>query len=132
MMRPTQGLNLRLLQVAIGKPEAGPRHRRVGGARAPREGMGLRPGWRFDVAFGRPAIWQSDTGEVRGFVSRMFHGDDEEQYPGAEIIESGGEDDRRARITATLPVVRAALERLQHAHGGDLLTPFLRMLAFDA
>jgi hypothetical protein len=86
----------------------------------------------FDVAFGRPATWRSNAGEVRGFVSRMFHDDSEEQFTGAEIVESGADDERQARIAATPTTVRRALERLSVARGADLLGPFVRMLAFDA
>lgn len=86
----------------------------------------------FEVALGRPAVWDGPTGQVRGLVSRRFHDESEEQRTGAELIEGFDRDSRESRIAATLEVVRGAIARLQAGTGVDLLTPFVRTLLFDA
>jgi hypothetical protein len=92
----------------------------------------------FDVAHGRAATWKSAAGEVRGFVSRKFHDESEEQRTGAELVDSGAREDTAARVAASLPIVRSALVQQQDTYERrwgesiDLVTPFLKMLAFDA
>lgn len=82
----------------------------------------------FDVAHGRAAVWTDGSETVRGFVSRKFHDETEEQRTGAELISGFDRDSQDARIAATLQRAYEALESLnagldEHA---ELLERFTR------
>lgn len=86
----------------------------------------------FEVAMGAAAIWTLDGSEVRGFVSRKFHDDTEEQRTGAVLVEDYSRDDPGTRCKATLSAVRNALARIGEARQTDLVSPLVRTLIFDA
>lgn len=88
----------------------------------------------FEVAHGRAAVWSAGGEALRGFVSRKFHDETEEQRTGAELISGFDRDSHEARIAATLSRAYEALDSLnvgldEHA---ELLERFARMVLFDA
>lgn len=93
----------------------------------------------LDVSYGRPCEWVDSERTIRGFISRKFHDSTEEQASGSELVGQfldvpfdSDSERKRARPLVTLEVVRLALDEYGKQHGADLLSPFLRMLAFDA
>lgn len=93
----------------------------------------------FDVAHGRACLWDQGGAQKRGFVSRHFHDDSETQHTGSELVAAvldapyeTASEKTAARALVTIDVVRAAIERQAERLGADLMTPFVRMLAFDA
>lgn len=78
---------------------------------------------------------------MRGFVSRRFHDETEQQTTGAQLLQdvidlpsdlSDDEAEDRRRVSITVALTRDVLTAQEQRYQVDLLRPFVRMLVFDA
>lgn len=88
----------------------------------------------IEVAYGRAAQWTTDQGTERGFVSRRFHDDSEEQWTGAELAPGFDRDSQASRVSATLERAYGSINALgiRSDDKRKLLECFTRMVLFDA
>jgi HipA-like C-terminal domain len=95
----------------------------------------------YPVAYGRCCSWRQEDTIVRGFISRKFHDETEAQTIGGQLLGANldlepdlapDKRERQRRVLCTIGLTRCVLEQQQQRYGVDLITPFLRMLVFDA
>jgi hypothetical protein len=100
--------------------------------------LGRRCG--LDVSVGTACVWQAADGRmIPGFASKLFHDTDEESTTGGELVGANLDvpfDTTSEREAARPSVTPAVVRQVIESHGArfdvDLVTPFTKMLAFDA